>query len=72
VTWRIRAHFDGNVLVPDERVDLPVNQPLEAEVTGLPGNEPRASSAVIEERMRRLAQGAGLFAARPDGHLWTC
>ena len=24
----IKAHFDGKVLVPDEPVDLPVNQPL--------------------------------------------
>ena len=24
----ITAHFDGNVLVPDEEVELPVSQPL--------------------------------------------
>ena len=24
----LRAHFDGKVIVPDEPVDLPVNQPL--------------------------------------------
>lgn len=28
----IRAHFDGKVIVPDEPVDLPVNQPTEAEL----------------------------------------
>lgn len=28
----IKAHFDGKVLVPDEPVDLPVNQPLEVYV----------------------------------------
>ncbi|MBI2843750.1 MAG: hypothetical protein HYX78_10155 [Armatimonadetes bacterium] len=28
----IRAHFDGRVIVPDEPVDLPVNQPIELEV----------------------------------------
>jgi hypothetical protein len=33
MTLRIRAHFDGRVLVPDEPVDLPVNQPLDVEVT---------------------------------------
>ncbi len=27
----IRAHFDGKTIVPDEPVDLPVNQPLEFE-----------------------------------------
>ena len=26
----IRAHFDGKAIIPDEPVDLPVNQPLEA------------------------------------------
>jgi hypothetical protein len=25
----IRAHYDGKVIVPDEPVDLPVNEPLE-------------------------------------------
>jgi len=28
----IRAHFDGKTIVPDEPVDLPVNQPLEFEL----------------------------------------
>jgi hypothetical protein len=38
MTQRLRAHFDGRVLVPDEPVDLPVNQPLEVEVTPCAGN----------------------------------
>ncbi len=25
---RLRAHFDGRVIVPDEPLDVPVNQPL--------------------------------------------
>jgi hypothetical protein len=33
MTRRIRAHFDGRVLVPDEPVDLPLHQPLEVDVT---------------------------------------
>jgi hypothetical protein len=28
----IRAHYDGKVFVPDEPVDLPINQALELEV----------------------------------------
>lgn len=28
----IRAHYDGKVIVPDEPVDLPINQTLELEV----------------------------------------
>lgn len=29
MTWTLRAHFDGNVIVPDEPVDLPIDSPLE-------------------------------------------
>ncbi|MBI4474971.1 MAG: hypothetical protein HY646_20050 [Acidobacteria bacterium] len=29
---KLKAHFDGTVLVPDEPVDLPVNCALEVEV----------------------------------------
>lgn len=29
----IRAHFDGTVIVPDEPLDLPIDQPLELELT---------------------------------------
>ncbi|MEX2212567.1 MAG: hypothetical protein WD768_00470 [Phycisphaeraceae bacterium] len=32
MTKTIKAHFDGKVLIPDEEVDLPVNQPLMVEV----------------------------------------
>jgi hypothetical protein len=28
----IRAHYDGKNIVPDEPVDLPLNQPIELEV----------------------------------------
>jgi hypothetical protein len=28
MTVQVRAHFDGQVLVPEEPVDLPLNQPL--------------------------------------------
>jgi hypothetical protein len=32
----IRAHFDGKVIVPDEPVDLPVDQRLEVQVKPIP------------------------------------
>jgi len=54
----IRAHFDGKVIVPDEPVDLPVDQPLEAE---LRVSEARLSPAEIEKRraaIKRLAAKA--------------
>ncbi len=36
----IRAHFDGKVIVPDEPVDLPVNQPLEFDLRQAPKTLP--------------------------------
>ena len=42
----IKAHFDGKVIVPDEPLDLPVNQPLEIQLlpaeTGVPTAVDRA------------------------------
>jgi|GraSoiStandDraft_55_1057291.scaffolds.fasta_scaffold1277691_1 hypothetical protein len=32
MSMSIRAHFDGKVIVPDEPVELPVDQPLNVEV----------------------------------------
>jgi hypothetical protein len=31
-----KAHFDGKVIVPDEPVDLPVDQPLSIEAQPIP------------------------------------
>ena len=41
----INAHFDGKVIVPDQPLDLPANQPLivqiePASAPGEPGEEP--------------------------------
>ena len=54
----VRMHFDGKVFVPDEPVDVPVDQPLEAELR-MP--EAKLSPAEIESRraaIRRLAAKA--------------
>jgi hypothetical protein len=32
MTMSIKAHFDGKTIVPDEPVNLPVNQPLRVKV----------------------------------------
>lgn len=32
MTTRVRAHFDGKHIVPDEPVDLPVHQPLSVHI----------------------------------------
>lgn len=49
---KVRAHFDGKAIIPDEPVDLPVDKPLEAELTVL-GQEP-ARSAAREAAWREL------------------
>jgi hypothetical protein len=56
----IRAHFDGKVIVPDEPVDLPVNQPLEVELRPIPAElEPVQNTLSVEERLRRLRATSG-------------
>jgi hypothetical protein len=56
----IRAHFDGKVIVPDEPVDLPVDQPLEVELKPIEAEVDRSQRELsIEERLRRLEQTAG-------------
>jgi hypothetical protein len=56
----IRAHFDGKVIVPDEPVDLPVDQPLEVELKPIAGVEEFAHSQLSkEERLRRHALASG-------------
>ncbi len=38
----IKAHFDGTNIVPDEPVDLPVNEPLEFELKARPTKHGRS------------------------------
>ena len=60
----IRAHFNGTVIVPDETVDLPVDQPLVLEVKPLASEqEPAADELAIAQRLERLAKASG----RPSG-----
>jgi hypothetical protein len=56
----IRAHYDGQVIVPDEPVELPVNQPLKVELTLCPAaQEELPDQAVIADRLKRLAAASG-------------
>ena len=65
--FHLRARFDGRVLIPEQPVDLPLNQTLEVEVSssgpngaingatnGAMGGESAPSSELILERLRRL------------------
>lgn len=57
----LKAHFDGNVLVPDEPVDLPLNRPLEVRVVALD------ESAAVPAPLGKLAALASEFPARATG-----
>jgi len=53
---RVRAHFDGKVIVPDEPVDLPVGQELEAELhIERPGKEEEDDFARRRVALHRIA-----------------
>jgi hypothetical protein len=47
----IRAHFDGRVIVPDEPLDLPVDQVLRVDLTPI---SPEMEEVSIEERRAAL------------------
>jgi hypothetical protein len=47
----IRAHFDGKVLVPEEPLDLPVDEPLELELRSVG----REGAGRLKEMIDRLA-----------------
>ena len=51
MTVRIKAHFDGKTIVPDEPVDLPVGTPVTVEFTD-PGGV--ALAPTVEERLAAL------------------
>jgi hemoglobin-like flavoprotein len=57
----IRAHFDGKVIVPDEPLDLPVGEPLVAEIRNASASEAR----------RRVLEAWEAFTANPvaDVHI---
>lgn len=56
MTLHLRAHFDGKVIVPDEPLDVPVNQPLEVQVVV---TDVRGGSSISQlAALRRIAQRA--------------
>ncbi len=64
MTRHIRAHFDGKVIVPDQPVELPVNQPLDVHLAPASGGEivdPRP----IEERRAALKEMTGCVSVPP-------
>jgi hypothetical protein len=44
----VKAHFDGKVIVPDEPVDLPKDQPLIVQIRVAPSNKKRRRQSVLD------------------------
>lgn len=63
----IRAHFDGKVIVPDEPVELPVDQPLNVQLDVASGSESAntESDSAIGRFLSHAVQGANI----PDSSL---
>jgi hypothetical protein len=62
---KIKAHFDGRVLVLDEAADLPVNCPLEVQVS--PVKSPPATDKPLARLARKLASLPGDASHPHDG-----
>lgn len=63
MTVSIKAHFDGAVIVPDEPVELPVNQPLRLSVS--PEDQGPLPPDEIQRRLRALRAASGSISAPP-------
>ena len=75
MTRRIRAHFDGNVIVPDEPLDLVVDQPLDVHVTPLASEKGRSGSELVDDNMKDLARlsesGMDFWQNDIDDQVWN-
>jgi hypothetical protein len=49
---QFNGHFDGQVITPDERVEIPVNTPLRVTIEPAPGNQ---AQSVDWKRLLSLA-----------------
>ena len=50
----IRAHFDGKAIIPDEPVDLPIGEQLEARLTPIVGEHREADLKERQSAWERL------------------
>jgi len=62
MTLTARVHFDGKVIIPDEPVDLPVGETIEAEfrVASRPGNRRQATQASWEQFVECVVPGLNI------------
>jgi hypothetical protein len=62
MTLHLRAHFDGKVIVPDEPLNIPVDQPLSVQVDlAEPANDDRTQRlAALNRVAARAVEGVNL------------
>lgn len=63
---RVRVHFDGKAIIPDEPVDLPVDEPIEADLRVLSREEREQDIARRLAAIERIASRAVHGANIPD------
>ena len=63
---RIKAHFDGKTIVPDEPLEVEPGTPLTVEYTSAPGDRPDLTDDERQEIVRRIASRAVKGPPIPD------
>lgn len=51
----LRAHFDGKFIVPEEQVDLPINEPLNVEVSTIGTGKQKNPGDALRAFLQRTA-----------------
>ena len=65
-SMKIQCHFDGKVLVPDEPLDLPVNQPLSVNVVADATIIGSSTGKTMTGRELAKSRVVGIWAKRAD------
>ena len=64
----VTAHFDGKVIIPDEPLDLPPNQPLIVRIEPVGENHPAAVGSVLSWLAANAVESDALPADLADRH----
>ena len=64
MTITFQVHFDGNSIIPDEHIELPVDRPLQIVLTVLGSQKAETGgNELIEQRLRKLQRASGRIEA---------
>jgi hypothetical protein len=71
---RVNAHFDGKAIIPDEPLDLPLNQALIVQIESVGARETAAESALAWLAANAVENDAlpADLADRHDHYLYGC